>query len=72
MKSVPNNPADSFESKRQMNLRLEILRFLALAIFLMLGARLYWLQVKNFEYYRERADNNRYKTIPIPARRGKY
>lgn len=71
MKSVPNNSADSFESKRQMNLRLEILRFLALAIFLLLGARLYWLQVKNFEYYRDRADNNRYKTIPIPARRGR-
>jgi penicillin-binding protein 2 len=71
MKSVPNNPADSFESKRQMNLRLEILRFLALAIFILLGARLYWLQVKNFEYYRDRADNNRYKTIPIPARRGR-
>ena len=71
MKSVPNNPADPFESKRQMNLRLEILRFLALAIFLILGARLYWLQVKNYDYYRDRADNNRYKTIPIPARRGR-
>lgn len=71
MKSVPNNPADSFESKRQVNLRLEIIRFLALAIFVILGARLYWLQVKNYEVYRDRADNNRYKTIPIPARRGR-
>lgn len=71
MKSVPNNPADSFESKRQLSLRLEILRFLALAIFVALGARLYWLQIKNYEVYRDQADNNRYKTIPIPARRGR-
>jgi len=71
MKSVPNNPADPFESKRQMSLRLEILRFLALALFIVLGARLYWLQVKNYEVYQDRADNNRYKTIPIPARRGR-
>jgi penicillin-binding protein 2 len=71
MKSVPNNPADSFESKRQLNIRLEILRFLALAIFVALGARLYWLQIKNYEVYRNQADNNRYKTIPIPARRGR-
>ena len=71
MKSVPNNPADSFESKRQIGIRLEIIRFLALAIFVVLGARLYWLQVKNYEFYRERADGNRYKTIPIPARRGR-
>jgi penicillin-binding protein 2 len=71
MKSVPNNPADSFESKRQLSLRLEILRFLALAIFVALGARLYWLQIKNYEAYRDQADNNRYKTIPIPARRGR-
>jgi penicillin-binding protein 2 len=71
MKSVPNNPADSFESKRQLSIRLEILRFLALAIFVALGARLYWLQIKNYEVYRDQADNNRYKTIPIPARRGR-
>lgn len=71
MKSVPNNPADSFESKRQVNIRLEIIRFLALGIFVILGVRLYWLQVKNYEVYRDRADNNRYKTIPIPARRGR-
>jgi penicillin-binding protein 2 len=71
MKSVPNNPSDSFESKRQLNLRLEVVRFLALAIFVVLGARLYWLQVKNYEVYRDQADNNRYKTIPLPARRGR-
>ena len=71
MKSMPNNPGDPFEVKRQMDLRLEIIRFLAIAIFVALGARLYWLQVKNYENYREQADSNRYKTIPIPARRGR-
>ncbi len=71
MKSMTNNPGDPFEVKRQMDLRLEIIRFLAVAIFVALGARLYWLQVKNYESYREQADSNRYKTIPIPARRGR-
>ncbi|MBS1810176.1 MAG: penicillin-binding protein 2 [Acidobacteria bacterium] len=68
---MTNNPGDPFEVKRQMDLRLEIIRFLAVAIFVALGARLYWLQVKNYESYREQADSNRYKTIPIPARRGR-
>lgn len=68
---MTQNPSDPFEVKRQTDLRLEIIRFLAVAIFVALGARLYWLQVKNYEGYREQADSNRYKTIPIPARRGR-
>lgn len=68
---MPQNPGDPFEVKRQMDLRLEIIRFLAVAIFIALGARLYSLQVKNVGIYREQADSNRYKTIPIPARRGR-
>ncbi len=71
MKSMPHNSGDPFEAKRQLDLRLEIIRFLAVAIFVALGARLYWLQVKNYESYRDQSDNNRYKTIPIPARRGR-
>ncbi len=71
MKSVPNNPADSMGGKQQMQLRLEVVRLLAIAVFLALGARLYWLQVKNAEYYKERADQNRYRTLLVTARRGK-
>lgn len=71
MKSTSQKSSDPFEVKRQMELRLEVIRFLAVAIFVALGARLYWLQVKNYESYRDQADSNRYKTIPIPARRGR-
>jgi penicillin-binding protein 2 len=71
MKSQPNKSSDPFEVKRQMDIRLEIIRFLAVAVFMALGARLYWLQVKNHESYLTQADSNRYKTIPIPARRGR-
>lgn len=71
MKSTSQKSSDPFEVKRQMDLRLEIIRFLAVAIFVALGARLYWLQVKNYRTYQDQADSNRYKTIPIPARRGR-
>ena len=71
MKSAPNNPADSLDGKQQIQLRLEVIRFMAIAIFLILGTRLYWLQIKNYEYYQERADQNRYRTLPVSARRGR-
>lgn len=71
MRSAPNNPADSIEGKQQMLLRLEILRFLAIAIIIVLGGRLYWLQIKQGHIYIEKADNNRYRTLPISARRGR-
>ena len=71
MRSAPNNPADSIEGKQQMLLRLEILRFIAIAVIVILGARLYWLQIKNAEIYIEKADSNRYRTLPVSARRGR-
>src|SRR5690349_3718389 len=71
MKSTSQQSNDPFEVKRQMDLRLEVIRFLAVAIFVALGARLYWLQDKNYRTYQDQADSNRYKIIPIPARRGR-
>ncbi len=40
------------------------------AIFLLLGGKLYSLQVMQGDYYRERAENNAIKTIPIFPLRG--
>ena len=71
MRSSKQNNSDPGEGKRQMQRRLEIIRLLAIVIFCTLGVRLYFLQIKNSEYYQERADQNRYRTMPIPARRGR-
>jgi penicillin-binding protein 2 len=71
MRSAPNNPADSIEGKQQMLLRLEMLRVLAIIVLVALGGRLYWLQIKNGDIYKERADSNRYRTLPVSARRGR-
>ncbi len=61
---------DAFEDMRQAVIRLELLRYLTLAIFLALGVRLWWLQVVNHEVYAERAEQNRIRELLIPARRG--
>lgn len=71
MKSAPNNPADSLGGKQQTLLRLEVIRLVAVAIFLALGVRLYWLQINKVDDYILRADQNRYRILPVPARRGK-
>lgn len=47
-----------------------MLRYLTLAIFLLLGVRLWWLQVMNHEVYAEQAEQNRIRELPILARRG--
>ena len=54
-----------------MLLRLEILRFLAIVVIVVLGGRLYWLQIKHGDIYKDRADSNRYRTLPVSARRGR-
>jgi penicillin-binding protein 2 len=61
---------DEYEERRQIRLRLGILRFIALAIFLLLGARLYWIQIVNHEAYGEMAQQNRLRKLPIKAPRG--
>ncbi len=62
--------ADSFEEIRQTALRLEILRALAIIICLVIGVRLWWMQVMNRSNYAEQAESNRIRVLPIPAPRG--
>jgi penicillin-binding protein 2 len=60
-----------FPEQRQAQRRLMILLGLAVAIFLALAARLWWLQVLNHESFAEQARQNRTRLLPIPAPRGK-
>jgi penicillin-binding protein 2 len=60
----------SREEHRTAEGRLAILRGVALAIFLLLSGRLWYLQIMNQEVYAERAEQNRLRVLTIPARRG--
>jgi len=62
---------DEYEERRQIGRRLDVPRLIALAIFLILVARLYWMQVVNHEAYAEMALQNRLRRLPIKAPRGK-
>ncbi|HWP45468.1 MAG TPA: penicillin-binding protein 2, partial [Blastocatellia bacterium] len=61
------NPKDaSFD----FELRLYVVQWLVLVIFIVLGVRFYVLQVGRHEDFRQRAENNRIREIPILAPRG--
>ncbi|MGH9755914.1 MAG: penicillin-binding protein 2 [Blastocatellia bacterium] len=70
MASGLNQNFDSTEDLRRAAVRLQIIYYLAIAIFGLLVARLWYLQVMNSEVLAERAEANRVRIIPIPARRG--
>jgi penicillin-binding protein 2 len=60
-----------FEDETQnLKLRMTIIHGIVLVILVVLGARLYYLQVVNGEYYAERAENQRVRRLRIPAPRG--
>ena len=61
---------DAFDDLRQSGIRLEVIYYLAILIFLILVGRLWWLQVMNHEVYAQRAEQNRTRELPILARRG--
>ncbi|MCI0389750.1 MAG: penicillin-binding protein 2 [Acidobacteria bacterium] len=65
------NDYDDFEERRQTWQRLDVLRLSVLAIFLLFGARLYWMQVVNHKSYAEKAQQNRLRRLPIKAPRGR-
>ena len=65
------NEYDNFEERRQTQRRLDILRLVVLAIFLLFGARLFWMQVVKHETYSEIARQNRLRRLPIKAPRGR-
>jgi penicillin-binding protein 2 len=62
---------DGYEESRQIERRLDVLRLISLAIFLLFVARLYWMQVINHETYAEMALQNRLRRLPIKAPRGR-
>src|SRR2546423_11724712 len=60
-----------FEDDTQnLKARMAIIHGLVIAILAVLGARLYFLQVVNGDYYAERAENERVRRLRIPAPRG--
>jgi penicillin-binding protein 2 len=60
-----------FEDETQnLRVRVMIIHGIVFAILAVLGARLYFLQVVNGDYYAERAENQRVRRLRIPAPRG--
>lgn len=64
--SSTNPKEDGFN----LELRMYLIQYLVLAVFIALGIRFYVLQVARHEDYQARAENNRIRDIPIPAPRG--
>src|ERR1043165_2881541 len=58
------------EETHNFEVRLYVIQYLVLAIFVALGIRFYVLQVTRHDDYVARAENNRIREIPIPAPRG--
>src|SRR5215204_7022355 len=60
-----------FEDDTQnLRVRVAVIHGLVIAILVVLGARLYFLQVVSGDYYAERAENQRIRRLRIPAPRG--
>src|SRR5215470_4407903 len=70
MASGNNQNFDATEDLRQAGLRLQIIYYMAIAIFGVLIGRLWYLQVINSQIFSERAEANRVRILPIPAQRG--
>src|SRR5215468_6290583 len=71
MASGNNQNFDATEDLRQAGVRLQIIYYLAIAIFGILIGRLWYLQVINSQIFSERAEANRVRILPIPAPRDK-
>src|ERR1051325_2271530 len=65
-----NNKNRKKEESHNFELRLYVIQYIVLAIFIALGMRFYVLQVARHEDYQARAENNRIREIPILATRG--
>ncbi|MGH9841653.1 MAG: penicillin-binding protein 2 [Blastocatellia bacterium] len=68
VKQANFNPS---EDLRDSGLRLQVIYYIALGIFVILIGRLWYLQVMKGETYAERADANRTRILKIAAERGK-
>ena len=60
----------TMHQKRRILLRVWVAGIFALACFLGLAGRLWYLQVERYEGFAARADQNRIAVVPIPPRRG--
>ncbi|HKQ78500.1 MAG TPA: penicillin-binding protein 2 [Blastocatellia bacterium] len=70
MPSGNNQIFDATEDLRKAGLRLQVMYYLAIAIFGVLIWRLWYLQVINSQIYSEQAEANRVRVLPIQAPRG--
>lgn len=60
----------SQDDLRRAGDRLQLLIYFVFIVIAVLVGRLWWLQTMKGAEYVERADQNRYRLLPIPARRG--
>src|SRR5690606_16409131 len=60
----------TLHQKRRILLRVWVAGIFALACFLGLVGRLWYLQVERYEGFAARADQNRIAVVPVPPRRG--
>ena len=58
------------EASMDFELRVSVIYYLVIAVFIILGIRFYVLQVARHEEYKNRAENNRIRDIPLIAPRG--
>lgn len=58
------------EKAQNLGARVSVLQVAAFLILVILGVRLYYLQIVKGDYYADRAENQRVRLIPIPAPRG--
>src|SRR5215831_4395893 len=58
------------DSSQNLRLRLSIVNAVVILLLIVLGIRLYVLQVVRGKYYADIAENQRIRLLPIPAPRG--
>lgn len=58
------------EFSQNTALRITVIQIVAFALLVILGVRLYYLQIVQGDYWAGRAENQRIRLIPIPAPRG--
>jgi penicillin-binding protein 2 len=58
------------DHSQNLGARIGAIQVIAFVLFALLGVRLYYLQIVKGEQYRDRAENQRIRLLPIPAPRG--
>lgn len=58
------------DESQNFDVRLSVIQYVTLAVFLVIGVRFWALQVVKHEEFAKAADENRIRAIPIPAPRG--